>query len=76
MPTRTAVAGVYQSKTGEDFIHYKDSSGNVVSHVANDGTHYMPDCANYSGVSLSGLHQMIQTIINVGLPAVIDCGTF
>lgn len=38
MATKTAVAGKYQSRTGEDFIQYVDNYGKVVHRVEKDGT--------------------------------------
>jgi hypothetical protein len=39
-PTRTAVAGRFQSKTGEDLIQFVDSAGNVVVWIDCNGVLY------------------------------------
>lgn len=42
MATKTAVAGQYIDRTGEDFVQYMDGAGNVLNRVDADGNLYAP----------------------------------
>jgi len=75
MSTKTAVAGRFQSH-GEDFIHYVDESGNIMSRVGADGIHYCVDIMTHGGVSLIDLQNQVTTMSISGLPTNIDVGTF
>jgi hypothetical protein len=48
-PTRTAVAGRFQSKTGEDLIQFVDSDGNVVVWIDCNGVLYINSSAVIHG---------------------------
>jgi hypothetical protein len=48
-PTRTAVAGRFQSKTGEDLIQYVDTDGNVVVWIDCNGVLYVNSSAVIHG---------------------------
>jgi hypothetical protein len=50
-PTRTAVAGRFQSKTGEDLIQFVDSDGNVVVWIDCNGVLYVNSSAVIHGVT-------------------------
>lgn len=67
-PTKTAVAGKYQSR-GDDFIQYVDETGEVVQYSTHEGVTVGEDFITKDGVSLK------QLAIS-GLPPVIDAGTF
>ena len=50
-PTRTAVAGGFQSKTGEDLIQFVDSDGNVVLWIDCNGVLYVNSSAVIHGAT-------------------------
>ena len=50
-PTRTAVAGRLQSKTGEDLIQFVDSDGNVVVWIDCNGVFYINSSAVIHGAT-------------------------
>jgi hypothetical protein len=50
-PTRTAVAGRFQSKTGEDLIQFVDKDGNVVVWIDCNGVLYVNSSAVIHGAA-------------------------
>jgi hypothetical protein len=79
---RTPSAGTFQSRSGEDFVQYIDSTGAVMSRIDCYGVHYCQDIQTASGVSLSTLQSQVSAIaanpappINVG-SGYLDAGTF
>jgi hypothetical protein len=71
MATKTAVMGRFESH-GEDFVHYVNASGKMMSSVDSFGTHYGSDFVMPDGTSMTGLQEQI----TAGVPNVIDTGTF
>lgn len=61
--TRTAAAGKFQSKSGEDFISFVDSAGNTIAWLDADGVCWCQDYYDLSGTSLSNLQQQVNSLI-------------
>lgn len=69
--TPTATAGRFQSKNGEDFVHYLDSDGRVLWGVDGEGSAFGYDFVLVpEGISLRDV------IASGGLPSMVDLGTF
>lgn len=67
MSTKQAAAGEFQS-SGEDFVHYKDQTGDIKYLVEGDGTSRGQDFITASGASLN------EVAARGGLPSDVDCG--
>jgi hypothetical protein len=80
---RTPSAGTFQSRSGEDFVQYIDSTGAVMSRLDCYGVHYCQDIQTASGISLSNLQTQVTNLAIGASPAppinnqdYIDGGTF
>lgn len=71
MATKIATAGRFESR-GEDFVHYVDNRGKLMSSVDAAGIQYASDFIMPNGTSMTSLQEQI----TAGVPNVIDTGTF
>ncbi len=73
--TKTAAAGKFLTH-GEDCVQYDNASGEEMCRIDGAGVVRCSDVVTSEGISLNVLQNAVDTIIQTGIPPVVDLGTF